>query len=146
MSTPPQLPDRRGWWQRHWRWAVPLLCLVSLLLLLGFVAAISSVVMGSMRSSGAYQDAMARAQAHPDVTASLGEPLEAGWFVEGSISSNGPAGDAELQVPLSGPKGTGDLFVEARKRAGAWEFDTLVVQVDGDGRRIDLRDGPDDTD
>jgi hypothetical protein len=132
----PARPD--GWWKRNWKWAVPALAALGLSLLAGFVALIISMVFGMIKSSDAYKLAVQRAQGSPAVTAALGQPIQEGWFTMGNIEVNGPMGEANLQIPVSGPKGEGDIFVEARKSAGTWTFRTLVVQVDAGGQRIDL--------
>ena len=140
MATPPPMPIARtgGWWQRHWRWAVPALAVLGLGLFAAFVLLILSAVFGMMKSSDAYKQAMSRLQASPAATAALGAPLREGWLTLGNIEVNGPSGEAHLQIPVSGSLGEGDLYVEAEKAAGAWTLHTLVRQLDGDGRRIDL--------
>lgn len=138
-TSSPHMPVRPdGWWKRNWKWAVPALAALGLSLLAGFVALIVSMVFGMIKSSDAYKLAVQRAQDSPAVTAALGQPLQEGWFTMGNIEVNGPTGEANLQIPVSGPKGEGDIFVEARKSAGTWTFETLLVQVDTGGQRIDL--------
>jgi hypothetical protein len=93
-----------------------------------------------MKSSDAYKLALQRVQANPAAAAALGTPIHEGWLVMGNIQVNGASGAANLQIPVSGPAGEGDVFVEATKSAGAWNFKTLVLQLDDGGRRIDLLD------
>lgn len=112
------------------------------LLVLGALAAVALVVgvFGIIKSSDVYEDAVARARSHPAATAALGEPIETGWYVMGSVETSGPGGEASLSVPLEGPRGEGTLYVEATKRAGAWTYQTLELAVEG-GDRIDLLAG-----
>lgn len=140
MGTVPPIPasPRSGWWKRHWKWAVPVLCTLALTIFAGVIVLVISTVFDMVRSSGPYAEGLQRAQANPAAVAALGTPMRAGWFTQGNLEVNGPSGEANLQIPLSGPKGNGQLFVEARKSAGKWNFDTLVLQVDADGSRIDL--------
>jgi hypothetical protein len=49
-------PQGRNWWDRNWKWFVPVGCLGSLILFLGFIAAIMLLVFGMMKSSGAYKN------------------------------------------------------------------------------------------
>ena len=111
-----------------------------LLAVLG-VAGIASLVMGSVKQSGAYQEAMERVRAHPAAIAALGEPIEPGFFVSGSVSVEGPSGTAALSIPVRGARGKGTLYVEASKRANRWEFGLLELEVlgkVGQAERIDL--------
>jgi hypothetical protein len=45
---------------------------------------------------------------------------------------------ANLSIPLSGPKGKATLYVEAMKSADLWVFQTMVVKIEKTGERIDL--------
>lgn len=139
MSThPPPLPTP-NWWSRNWKWFVPVLVVTSMALFAAFFAAIFALVFNMMRSSEPYQTAMQRASANTEVTAALGKPIEAGYFVQGNIATQGTQGEANLAIPIHGPQGQARLYVEARQRGGEWHYDTLAVKVDQQAERIDLR-------
>jgi len=137
MST--HVPAQPGWWQRNWKWCVPVLGALLLALFAAFVFGIVALIFGAIKSSGPYQHAITRAQSDPAVIAALGEPIHAGWFVQGNISTSGASGEADLAIPLDGPRADGTLYVVAEKRAGEWRYETLAVNVDG-GERIVLVD------
>jgi len=128
----------KGWWGRNWKWFVPAGCLTLLLGFGAFIALILMSVSRMMKSSDAYQLAMARAKANPAVVQALGEPLKEGLFTSGSINISGPSGSADLAIPVQGPKGKGTVYVQATKGMGQWSFRNLVVEVDVSGQRIDL--------
>ncbi|HET6602852.1 MAG TPA: cytochrome c oxidase assembly factor Coa1 family protein [Xanthomonadaceae bacterium] len=131
-----------GWFQRNWKWAVPVGCLTMLLVALLFVFMLMVVVFGAMRSSDVHEQAVAMARAHPGVTAALGTPIEEGFFVSGNINVSGPSGEAQLAIPLSGPMDSGTLYVEATRSTGLWRYQLLQLEVEADGRRIDLLPEP----
>ena len=131
----------KNWFGRNWKWAVPTGCLTLVLLVCGFVAAIFLFVFSIMKTSEAFQHSMETARKDPEVVAALGTPIQEGWFVTGNTEENGPTGQAQLSIPIKGPKGGGTLYVEARKSAGEWRYATMVVELDGSGQRIDLLDG-----
>jgi hypothetical protein len=139
--TPPPLPPRAptDWWGRNWKWFVPLICVVALTAIGGFVAA----MFGYIKSSEAYTGAMARVRSNPAVAAALGVPIKDAYFMSGNISVNGATGAADLAIPLSGPKGGGSLFVQESKRLGVWHFDRMIVEVDATRQRIDLSESMD---
>jgi hypothetical protein len=146
--VPPPLPEGAapapppartpGWWQRHWRWAIPLLCVFCLGFFAGVLALFMSVLFGAMRSSDVYTTAMQRARDNPQVVAALGTPIEPAWYLTGSLETSGSSGNADLQIPISGPKGEGELTIAAKKSAGQWTYSTLIVEVDGQRTPIDL--------
>lgn len=135
-------PQATSWWSRNWKWFVPVGVLTLLALMAGGVALLLYLVFSLMKSSDAYKTAMAAAQANPAVEAAIGKPIKAGWFVSGNINTSGPSGHAELSIPLSGPKGKGTLYVVENKSLGRWEVAQLVLEVEADGRRLDLLEGP----
>lgn len=102
-----------------------------LFLVFGFTAGIFFLIMGSFKSSPVYLQAMDAARSDARVVQSLGQPIESGWFITGSISEQGLSGDANLVIPISGPRKGGTLYASARKGDGVWQFYTLAVQVDG---------------
>jgi hypothetical protein len=105
-----------------------------------FVLAIVFVVFGTIKSSDAYQQALARATSSAEVKAELGEPIVDGWYVLGNIEVNNDTGRADIRFPVSGPKGSGMVEAVATKRSGVWVFSRVGVQVDG-GKWIDLSKG-----
>ena len=108
-------PPKKDWWGRNWKWFVPVGCIGAVLLLAGFTALIMFSVFGMMKSSGAFEGAMTRADAHPVVQQKLGTPLEEGWFISGNINVNGPSGHADLSIPVTGPKGSGTLYARGHE-------------------------------
>jgi hypothetical protein len=131
-------PPSRNWWQRNWKWCVPVLCGSLLALLIAGVFALALGVMQIMRSSTPYQEAVGMAKADPAVVQALGTPVEAGWFNSGKIETHNGSGHADLQIPLQGPKGKARLYVVADKRGKHWRYETLEVQVDGSDAVIAL--------
>lgn len=141
MSQIPVPPP--NWWSRNWKWFVPTLVVTGMALIAAFILAIMSFVFGMMKSSEPYQTGLSRARADAAVVAALGEPITPGYFVQGNIDGSTASGEANLAIPLKGSRGAATLYVEANKRAGKWQYETLVVALDG-GQRIDLRDEDDD--
>jgi hypothetical protein len=140
LKTHSQVPQERSrtWWQRNWKWFVPVCCLGALALFAVFIVLIAALVFGMIKSSGVYKDALASAQAHPTVVRALGSPIKEGIYVMGSIKVSGPSGHADLAIPISGPKGKGTIYAVASKHAGHWTFSKLVVEIKGTKERIDL--------
>ena len=134
---------RPGWWERNWKWCVPVLCLAVAGLILAGAFGFIAFVMGMVRSSDPYQHALQRARADPAVVAALGRPIEKGFLTSGDISSSaGGDGKAHLAIPLQGARSHATLYVDAEETAGVWHYSVIAVAVD-DGRRIDLLDAGD---
>jgi hypothetical protein len=135
-------PPRPHWWARNWKWFVPTGCLGIVLLAVAFGFFIVSIVFGAMKSSDAYKSALAKAKADPRVVNALGSPITDGFFVGGQTNVSGTSGHADMNVPISGPKGKGTIYFVASKFAGKWTFSKLMVEVADSGQRIDLIEDP----
>ncbi len=140
MAPFPSSSRPPNWWQRNWKWFVPTGCFVLFALVVGFIAFIFLVVMGTMKSNDAYRGAVARAKADSRVVRALGEPVSEGLLTGGSVNVNGGSGQANLSIPLSGPKAKGTLYAVATKSSGDWNYSTMTVRVDGSGETINLLD------
>jgi Fungal protein of unknown function (DUF1783). len=133
----PQTP-RPNWWKRNWKWFVPLGCFGMLILFVAFVGSVAVIVFSAMKSTDVYKDALARATAHPSVIEVLGSPIKEGFLVSGNTNVNGASGEANLSIPISGPKGKGTIYVAANKSLGRWNYSGLIVEIEKTHQRIDL--------
>lgn len=129
---------RTGGWARHWKWVVPAGCLGAVLAMVALVGLLVWSAGRMMKSSDAYRMAISRAKASPAVVQALGEPVEEGFLVSGSIHTAGSSGSASLTCPLRGPKGKGTVYVEAERFAGEWRFRELKVGLPGRESLLDL--------
>ena len=136
----PTAPPRRNWWQRNWKWFVPTGCLTLILLAVAFVAMVVVVVFGAMKSSDAYKIAVTRAKNDERVVRAIGKPISEGMFMSGNTNVSGGSGQADLAIPISGPKGKAKIYAVATKSAGEWVYSKLVVRVESTGETIDLNE------
>jgi hypothetical protein len=136
-SLPPLTPSARqpGWSPFK---LLALGCVGAILCAALLLAGALAVLVRTMYRSEAYTRAVALVQASPEVREVLGEPIEPGWWVSGSMQVSGPSGSASLSFPVSGPQGEAEVFVEAEKRVGEWRLLQLVVKPQGRADRLDL--------
>jgi hypothetical protein len=141
QTPPPPMPPK-NWFGRNWKWVVPVGCLLPVLFIGGCAVAIFFFATGVMKQSEAYKMALARAQTNPAVIEAIGSPVSQSGIVSGNTNANGAVGEANLSIPLRGPKGKATLYVEAKKSADVWYFQTMVVKIEKTGERIDLNQLP----
>jgi hypothetical protein len=143
-TPPPSLltpqPPRGNWWQRNWKWFVPTGCLTLIVMAVLFVACIVFLVFSVMKSSDAYKIAVARSKSDQRVLAALGTPIREGMFASGKTNMNGPSGEADIAIPISGPKDKATIYAVGTKSEGRWSFSKLNVKIDGTGETIDLNE------
>jgi hypothetical protein len=132
MNTMPEgnMAPRPGWWSRNWKWVVPVGCLTPVLMCGCFGAVGLYFAMSAIKSSDAYQQAVAVVSGNPEVQETLGTPIDFG-FPRGSVTADNGQSRASLRVPVEGPKAEGTLRVEALSEAGQWTFERLEVEVPG---------------
>ncbi len=78
----------------------------------------------------AYQLSLKEIRANTEVQEALGQPIEPGFFVGGSVSVEaGGTGEAELQYSLSGSLEKGKAYVAADRFASTWKLGKVAVVV-----------------
>ncbi len=124
------------------RWVVALLLAVATLL--AGCGTVISLALGkpALKSSAVYSEAMTRARSSPQVLEELGQPLNEDWPVRGEIRRVAAGGYAEMAIPISGPKGTGQLSVIGNLVSGSWKISRLVLLQRGGKGKIDLSPPP----
>lgn len=139
MPTPGTMPvQRKSWLARNWFWLLIALAVCGGAFLFG----IFSLIVGAIRGSDVAKEAVARAQSNTVVVQRLGTPINEGWFVVGSINVSNSSGNANLAVPISGPKGKATVYVRARKAMGKWNYGFIQAAIEGSNERIDLLASP----
>ena len=121
---------------------MPVGCLGTLTLFIAFVVSIAVIVFSAVKSTDVYKDALARAKVHLSVIEILGSPIKEGFLVSGNTNVNGASGEANLSIPISGPKGKGTIYVAANKSLGRWNYSGLIVEIAKTHQRIDLLHSP----
>jgi hypothetical protein len=100
-----------------------------------FIGALLVAVEGEMRHSQIYTLTLGEAEHSPCVAARIGQ-LTPGWMVSGNLQESAAKGSAHLSIPVSGPKGKGDLVVSAEKQDGVWSIEKLVMIQKGQETRL----------
>jgi cytochrome oxidase complex assembly protein 1 len=130
--------QRKGWFGRNWKWFIPAGCLSIVAAAGAVVAAGVYFVFGAIKSSDVYQQALTRVRSNPAVVRELGEPIEPGWLISGSINVSNDSGNADVRIPVSGPKKSGAVYATAIKKQDKWDFSALEVEIEGETKRINL--------
>ena len=94
-----------------------------------FVLCIVFFVFSVLKSSDAYQNALTRAKNDSRVVAALGSPIKEGLVPSGKTNVNGSSGEADIAIPISGPKGKATIYAVGTKSDGKWEFSKLSISV-----------------
>ncbi len=96
------------------------------------------VIFGALKRTDIYQITVVRAESDSRVIAALGTPIGEGWYLAGHIDVNGGSGNADLTIPISGPKGKGTIYAVAKKSGGEWTYSKMMVKIEATGEMINL--------
>ncbi|SIS68694.1 cytochrome c oxidase assembly factor Coa1 family protein [Neptunomonas antarctica] len=116
--------------QRKWRNAG--------LILLFVVFPLLFTLLGSMLKGEVFDQSMVTISQNTEVIEVVGEPIEAGYFVMGSIQTSGTRGEASLQYSISGPKREADVYVQAYKEMEAWSLYNVIVHIPETDKKIQV--------
>jgi hypothetical protein len=120
--------------QRRWAWA-------GLILVAVVMPSCMVALMAGMRHSEAYDLSAREIRNNEQVAAALGEPIETGALVMGSISTSGGGGEARIHYSVHGPKAKGEAYVYAARRAGNWKLGRVEVEVEDPSQDIVVVEG-----
>ncbi len=138
--TPPPLipptvppPPKKG---GCWKWGL-IGCLGALVIGLIGIGVIVTIVFGAIKSTDFYKGARMTAEKDPRVIEALGAPVETGFWVSGNVNVSGNTGQADITIPLSGPKGKARLHGVGTRDSSGWHYSELTVKPEA-GATIDL--------
>jgi hypothetical protein len=128
-GAPPPPPQKSsGCWK-----ALFIGCGVIIVLGLAAMIALFVFVFSVIKRSDVYREAYTRATSDPRVVEALGTPIEKGWWVVGSVHLDNNAGTADIDFPISGPKGKARVHAVASYDGSTWTYSSLVVRLDAGG-------------
>jgi hypothetical protein len=111
-------------------------CFGAILFFMLFAAGIMGLVFSIMKRSDAYTGSLERIKISPQVIAVVGEPIETGFFMSGSVNVSGSSGNADIEYNISGPKDEAKVYVKAYKNMGTWYFTQIVVKPSDSDEKI----------
>ena len=131
---PEQKP--RGWWSRNWKWFVPTVLLIMILICCGGPIAIFYGGVSVLRNTEPYVKIMQMIQANPEAQEALGQPIrDDSWFPV--LSTDGD--NIDIRWDLAGPKGKGKAYVKSRTNNGKIEIVIIEVTLPN-GKKLILHD------
>ena len=127
-APPPPPAKSSGCWK-----ALAIGCGIIIVLGAAAVVAVFVLVFSVIKHSDVYREAYTRAASDPRVVAALGTPIEKGWWVTGKVSLDNNTGTANIDFPISGPKGNARVHAAASRENDAWNYSSLVVRPSAGG-------------
>lgn len=143
MNVPPEPPlypaRPKTWLERNWKWFVPVVTLGALIVIGAFTTCIILFVERTLKGSEPYQVAVRQVHASPEVTRTLGVPLQESWLVMGNYRSVNSSHYVDLNFDVTGPKGKAHVFVVGSGTGSDWTYRTLSIEFEDTHQQLDLR-------
>jgi len=131
--------QQKNWFGRNWKWAIPSLgCLTIIVFAIFLAGAMVVKVTDSFKESVPYSDGMAALKSNELVIEEIGEPIEPNGMFQGNVSYSNDGGNADIKVPVKGPKGEATLLVIGEKANGKWVYLKMEVTFSDTDKKIDL--------
>ena len=144
---------RPSWFKRNWLWFIPTLILLPIFCCCGGGGALVWFTLGKVLDIAPYKDSVALIEQDSDVQNALGTPIVSpeGFFdlvtmLQDGAQYNFTQVNSQMEfsaeIPVSGPNGTGKLFIEADSSDGVtWSYTVREVHIDSTGEVINLLQG-----
>ncbi|MFT5193599.1 MAG: hypothetical protein ACI9EW_002700 [Cellvibrionaceae bacterium] len=108
-------------------------CILLVVLIFGCIGTISAGALYYITNSEFYAMAVEAAQENPRAIDVLGAPIEGGLLVtQFSVERSNGGGTALIEVPVSGPKSSGTVHLNAVRSNDAWVINTVELEVNGE--------------
>ncbi len=127
-AAPPPQKSSGGCWK-----ALAVGCGIIMVLGVAAIICLFVFVFSVIKRSDVYREAYTRSTNDPRVIAALGTPIERGWWVLGSVHLNNDTGTADIDFPISGPKGNARVHAAASRGSDAWKYSAIVVRPESGG-------------
>lgn len=129
-----ELIEHKNWWQRNWKWFVPLTTLV--LVCIGVLGS-SRIGEDTAHMAKAYTDvllyenAFKLAKENKEVKELLGQlkPMDKMAILEGSVKYSNEGNSVVTKVRVKGSEGKGMLDIFANKKGADWQYEKINIRV-----------------
>ena len=105
-----------------------------------FVVGLSTLVFSILQNSEPSQKALLNMQNNAQLVEELGEPIEFGFWALGSYQESNSLSSANIRIPTSGPKGSGNVYIVGTSKDDIWTYDTMVFKFESTGEVVNLLD------
>jgi len=131
--------QKKSWFARNWPWVVPLGgCLTLIVMFMVFIGPAIFGVSKLFTGAEPYKDGLAKVQQDEYLLSLLGEPIETDGIMQGNISYTNGDSNANIAIPIKGPKNTAKVYVVGTKENNKWSYTEMYVIINETDEQIDL--------
>jgi Cytochrome oxidase complex assembly protein 1 len=113
-------------------------CLAVMAIVVVIILGVGAIGLKMFRGSGPCVAALSAAKASDEMREKLGEPLELGWVITGTINSINGNGKANMNILIEGPKGKASVRVIGTSLDSVWSYEQMTASIGKTGEKINL--------
>jgi len=130
---------QENWFQRHWKWLVPVIILLSAIPVLQSTLGDAIKDYGTLYSNPSlYENALTKVRQHKKASDFLGDPIETLFLVEGEVRYFNDGNSVIMTIPIKGSKIKGRMDIEANKLDDNWVYSLIRVRTKKPKAQIDV--------
>jgi len=128
------LIPQKTWWQRHWKWLVPVSGVMVIVMVLFFSSGMDEMtkdVAQAYADTALYKDALDKAKADERVIAVLGDiaPIDKLAILEGQVEYTNDDKTVTTSVRIVGTKGKAKLDIAAHRVNEHWKYTKINIRI-----------------
>lgn len=133
-----ELVAQPSWWKKNWKWVVPVGgCFSVIVFIVILFGSIFYGVTTLLEKSKPYKYALEQINSDEEITSILGAPIEQDGMMQGSLNWTNGDGKADMKIPVTGPNGSGILYINASSVDDNWTYHEIRLDIK-DIESIDL--------
>jgi len=125
--------QHKNWWQRNWRWLIPVAVIASglLLLLSSVVGSAATDISKAYAQKDIFNDAFDLVKNHTEASSILGElePMDNLAILEGAVNYSNNNQNFNASFRIVGSKARGKIDITADKINDVWVYKLIKVRV-----------------
>jgi len=128
------LIPQKTWWQRHWKWLVPVSGVMVIVMVLFFSSGMDEMtkdVAQAYADTALYKDALEKVKADERVIAVLGDiaPIDKLAILEGQVEYSDNDKTVTTSVRIVGTKGRAKLDIAAHRVNEQWKYTKINIRI-----------------
>lgn len=129
-----ELIKPKSWWNRNWKWFVPIIGLVLISVIFIFTTGLSGIASDFAQAyseTELYENAIEKVNSEPKIEELLGEiePIDKLAILEGEVRYSNANKTVNSTVKIIGSKGKANMDISADKIDGEWNYTKIDVRI-----------------
>ncbi|MBQ4821880.1 cytochrome c oxidase assembly factor Coa1 family protein [Aquimarina sp. MMG016] len=129
-----EIIEKKSWWNRNWKWFLPLITFTSISVVLFFSSGMGGHMTDFVQAysdTELYENALEKAQQNKKVTDLLGElePINKLAILEGEVRYSDDHKSVDSSIRVKGSKRKASIDISADRINGKWNYRKINIRI-----------------